>query len=308
MPSPNEQLVLGVGEVLWDCFASGRRPGGAPGNVIHHVRLLGHRGVLCSRIGADDSGAKLRQSLEEHGVELELLQIDTKRPTGRVTVDTSDPSDPRFEIHTGVAWDEIELTAGLESSVRDSSAVVVGTLAQRSPRSRETIQRCLDLASHALTVYDVNLRPPYFHGDWIETTLRKVRVIKLNDQEVLDLSRMFDMSSVPAEFARSMIDRYGAELVCVTRGADGCLVVSGDESYEDPGRPVNVADTVGAGDAFTAGLISGLLRGWGPRRSARLANRIGALVAARPGAMPDLGDAVPELLAEVAGDRDPGPV
>jgi len=305
MPSSNRHLVLGIGEVLWDCFEAGRRPGGAPANVIHHVRQLDHRGMLCSRVGADDSGTELRGILDRHGIELDLLQLDAELPTGRVTVDTSDPTDPRFEIHAGVAWDEIEFTAGLEESVRQSSAVAVGTLAQRSPRSRETIHRCLELADHALTVYDVNLRPPYYHEDWIEATLRKARVVKLNDREVLDLARLLDVSLETTEFARTVIDRYNVELVCITKGADGCLVVSDDDEYREPGQSVDVVDTVGAGDAFTAGLISGLLRGWGPRRSARLANRIGALVASRPGAMPALGDAVPELLARIAGDRQP---
>jgi len=258
---------------------------------------------MCSRIGADDSGEDLRRTLDGHGIELDLLQIDPNLPTGWVSVDTSDPADPRFEIHADVAWDEIDLTPELEESVRHSSAIAVGTLAQRSPRSRKTIHRCLDLADHALTVYDVNLRPPYFNKDWIEATLHKTRVVKLNDGEVQDLAGMLDLPSEGAKFARSVIDRYGVELVCITRGADGCLVVSGDGEYEEPGRVVDVVDTVGAGDAFTAGLISGLLRGWGPRRSARLANRIGALVASRPGAMPDLSQAVPELLARIADDR-----
>jgi fructokinase len=294
--SAHEQLVLGIGEVLWDCFGTRRLPGGAPANVVYHASRLGHRGVLCSRVGNDPLGDELAGLLGQRGLDLSALQRDPELPTGRVTVDTSDPASPRFEIHENVAWDAIEADPALERLAGDAAAVVVGTLAQRALRSRNTIRRCLDIAGERLTVYDVNLRQPHYRREWIEDTLRRARIVKLNDDEVRVLSGLLGAPDDLTGFARAVLDRYGCELVCITRGADGCAVVSAEAVHEEAGEPVEVADAVGAGDAFTAGLISGLLRGWDAGRAAQLANRLGARVAASPGAMPDLDAELPELL------------
>jgi len=288
--------VLGIGEVLWDCFGQRRLPGGATANVVYHVTRLGHRGVLCSRVGSDPAGDDLVGLLRGRGIDLSALQRDPELPTGRVTVDTLDPASPRFEIHENVAWDAIEIDPELERLADDAAAICVGTLAQRSRRSRETIRRCLDIASEKLTVYDVNLRRPHYRREWIEATLRRARVAKLNDEEVRVLAELLDVPEEATDFARAVIDRYGCESVWITQGAEGCLAVSAGTVHREPGERVEVVDAVGAGDAFTAGLISGLLRGWEAGRTARLANRLGARVAASAGAMPDLDDALPGLL------------
>ena len=283
------RIVLGIGELLWDCFPDRRRPGGAPANVVFHATQLGHHGILGSRVGDDSDGDDLRNVLTDRGIDLACLQRDTDRPTGRVTVDISDPSAPRFEIHEDAAWDAIELDQQLADVAGRSSALCVGTLAQRSARSRETIRRCLQMAHGALTVYDVNLRPPYYRPEWIEATLALVKVVKLNDEEVEILDSLLNMRAGDgAAFSRGIIERFGVELVCVTRGAAGCLAVTRGEVHEEPGLPVQVVDTVGAGDAFTAGLITGLLRGWDVARTSRFANRLGARVAGSAGAMPEL--------------------
>lgn len=289
MDHPRGQLVLGIGEILWDCFDDGRRPGGAPANVVFHVTRLHRSGLLCSRVGTDVDGDALLAVLRERGLDLRLVRRDPGRATGRVSVDTSRPDAPRFTIHENAAWDAIELGPELEQAARECAALCVGTLAQRTKRSRDTIRRCLELARSALTVYDVNLRPPFYRREWIEATLERVRVVKLNDDEVRVLDDLLELrAGDETGFARSLIGRFGLEWVCVTRGARGCLMVSADEVHDEAGVPVRVIDAVGAGDAFTAGMISGLLRGDSAAEIARSANRLGAAVAARAGAMPDI--------------------
>jgi fructokinase len=297
MIEEHPRTVVGIGELLWDCFPDRRRPGGAPANVAFHAAQLGQRGLICSRIGDDDLGRALRDELHAHGLSTELIQLDERLPTGRVTVDTSDPASPSYVIHRDVAWDAIDFDASVEAVVRGAAAVCVGTLAQRSEVSRETILRCLEAAGEALRVYDVNLRPDGYRREWIEETLRRVHVVKLNDEEVTVLAPMLGAASEPEAFGRELIGSYGVELVCVTRAAAGCSMFTDAETVHAPGKRVTVADSVGAGDAFTAALITARLREWPLARTARLANDVGALVASRRGAMPDVKRECAELLA-----------
>lgn len=297
MIEEHQLTVVGIGELLWDCFPDGRRPGGAPANVAFHAAQLGHRGLICSRTGDDDLGRALRDEMHAHGLSTELIQFDGRLPTGRVTVDTSDPRSPSYVIHRDVAWDAIGFDAAIEAAVRGAAAICVGTLAQRSEISRATILRCLEAAGDALRVYDVNLRPDGYRREWIEQTLKRVQVVKLNDEEVTVLAPMLGTSPEPEAFGKELIGGYGVELVCVTRAAEGCSLFTDGETVHARGRRITVADSVGAGDAFTAALISARLRGWPLERTARLTNDVGALVAERRGAMPDIKREYTELLA-----------
>lgn len=300
MDDPGGQWVIGIGELLWDCFPDRRLPGGAPANVIFHATLLGHPARIASRIGRDADGEGLRREIESRGLSTELLQVDDTLPTGRVTIDDRDPSAPDYVIHRDVAWEAIEPEAALTARVGEAAAVCVGTLAQRGARSRRTIHHCLGLAGGALKVYDVNLRRDGYQRAWIEATLGAVDVVKLNLDEVVELASLLALESDrPEPFARLLLDRFELKLVCVTRGDAGSLLVAPDEVVDSPGRPAQVADSVGAGDAFTAALISGRLRGWPLRRTATLANAVGALVAAREGAMPRLEGEIEACLEEV---------
>lgn len=295
------QCVVGLGELLWDCFADGRRPGGAPANVAFHANQIGHRGMVCSRVGDDDLGRELVDYLKERGLDDRFVQIDSAHPTGTVTVDTRDASSPRFTIHEDVAWDHLTFGPDLEELAADAAAICFGTLAQRYPQTRETIVRCLDAATSALCVYDVNLRPPWFDRAWIVESLKRCHVIKLNHDEVTILADLLDVPGDSLErFAAAVRDRFDVEMVCVTRGANGCALFAADAQPVDiPGKPVQVADTVGAGDAFTAALISGRLRGWPLPTIGAFANHVGALVAGRPGAMPDINDEIQQRVQQV---------
>jgi fructokinase len=298
MPETKESIVVGLGEVLWDCFADTRRPGGAPANVAYHACRLGHRGVVVSRVGRDEAGDALVHYLQARGLDIRYVQRDTERPTGSVTVDAEDSARPVFTIHEDVAWDRLTFDAELSALMASASAVCFGTLAQRNSTSRSTIRRCLEAAQDAVVVYDVNLRQDWYAREWVEWSLAAARVVKLNEDEVSVASDLLGTRSRhPSEFAKCLRKRYDVELTCITRAERGCVLLGPGESADVAGNPVEVSDAVGAGDAFTAGLISGLLRGWPLDRTATFANELGALVARSPGAMPALDRNLDALLA-----------
>jgi fructokinase len=298
MTDTTKPLVIGLGELLWDCFADSRRPGGAPANVAFQANQLGCRGIVCTRVGRDALGDELIAFLASQGLSTEAVQRDREYPTGTVTVDTSQPDRPRFVIHENVAWDYLELDASWRQQMSRAAAVCFGTLAQRGAVSRKTIHGALEAAGpDCLIVYDVNLRQRWYDRSWIEQSLAKSKIAKLNGDEVGVLADLLELGSAEhAGFAEAMLKRFPVEAVCITRAEKGCLLVTREETIDSPGVPVQVADAVGAGDAFTAALIVSRLRGWPLAAQAAFANRVGALVASRPGAMPVLRDEFAALL------------
>lgn len=306
MVGQDRKIVVGIGELLWDCFSDRRLPGGAPANVAFHSAQLGMQGFVCSRVGDDDLGRELRGYLQEQRLDTEFVQVDSGHPTGTVTVDTSDVHHPNYTIHENVAWDHIAFTSELEDLMGRASAVCFGTLAQRDPVSRETIHRALAAAGNALVVYDVNLRQSWYDRDWIERSMHASRIVKLNGDEVGALAKVLGMDSfAPKAFAEDLRRRYGVEIVCVTRAADGCLVLAPDETVDVPGIKVDVVDAVGAGDAFTAATIATVLEGWPLRTAVTFANQVGALVASKAGAMPVLGEELDALWSKYGGKGRP---
>ncbi len=280
-------IVLGLGELLWDVFPDSHRPGGAPANVAFHAAQLGGIGRIASRVGRDAEGDELVRFLASRSLGTDLIQRDDRYPTGRVTVTVSN-GQPSFRIHEEVAWDYLAATDDLLSAAAHAQALCFGSLAQRSPTSRATIQTCLRVAQ-GLVVFDVNLRQHWYDADTIAASLESAHVVKLNRDELSILAPLFTPGvRDPVQFAEALRRRFPVRWVVLTRGADGCLVWGEGEVVDVPGTPVEVVDTVGAGDAFTAAFLIGLLRGWPLERTARFANGVGGLVAARPGAMPDI--------------------
>ena len=292
---------LGLGELLWDCFPDRRLPGGAPANVAFHAQQLGLSAATVTRVGCDPLGDEICEFLKSQGLCLDLVQRDPAHGTGTVTVE-AEPTGTKYTFKPDSAWDFLEPTPTLLGAMQSAKAVCFGTLAQRCPVSREAIHTCLtSTAPDCLIVYDVNLRPPFYEREWIERSLRCARIVKLNDDEVRVLSTMLGASQPDnCGFATWLIREYDLELVCVTRGSAGCLLVTEREVIDVQGVPVQVVDTVGAGDAFTAALIQTRLSGWPIRRGAKFANRVGALVASRPGAMPVLTTELADLRREFA--------
>ena len=283
-------IIVGLGELLWDCFADARRPGGAPANVAFQAGQLGCQGIVVSRVGRDALGDELVAFLAGQGLDTAWIQRDAVHPTGTVTVDTSRADHPTYVIHENVAWDHLEATVDLKDLMGRAAAGCFGTLAQRWPDSRQAIHAALDAARpDCLVVYDVNLRQQWYERSWIEKSLSRSRIVKLNDDEATVLAELLETGAGDhVAFARAVQQRYGVDTVCITRAEQGCLLVAGDEVVDSPGVRVDVVDAVGAGDAFTAALIVSRLRAWPLAAQAAFANRVGALVASRPGAMPIL--------------------
>ena len=285
-------LVVGLGEVLWDLFPEGKQLGGAPANFAYITNLLGDRGIIASRVGHDALGDEIQQRLGTLGLESSYLQLDSARPTGTVRVRVDQDGQARFEITDMVAWDFLEWTPAWESLAQQADAICFGSLAQRSPASRETIHKFLGAARPGTArIFDVNLRQAFYSAKVLSESLKFADIAKLNAEE---LPRVVELLGIPHHGEQPSAERlrfaYGLKLVCVTRGARGSLLVSEFERHEHPGFRVQVADTVGAGDAFTAALVHHFLRGAGLATMNEAANRIGAWVASCVGATPSSDD------------------
>jgi fructokinase len=297
--------VAGLGEVLWDCFPNAREPGGATSNVAFHAAQLGCEGFVISRVGDDSDGREIVEFLKRQGLATTAVQTDFEKSTGTVTVDVSDLGHPSFVIHEDVAWDRLEFDRTLADLAGTLDAVCFGSLAQRSPGSREAILQCLyETREDCLIVFDVNIRQQFYDRIGIERSLQAANILKLNSQEVVQLNSLLEFGidteseSAEREFASRVHEQFEVELVCITRAEEGCFLSDENEVVERPGIAVEVADAVGAGDAFTAALIVTQLEDWPLEAAARFSNQVGALVASHPGAMPLLRDELQKLKSE----------
>jgi fructokinase len=279
--------ILCVGEVLWDIFPTGRFLGGAPLNVACHLQALGLPALMVSRVGNDELGREIFQRLPQSGLTTDFIQTDAQLPTGRVHVSFQCPQTPEYDIVMPASWDAIECTDELAERAARCRAIVFGSLAQRSERSRETIQRLLKTT--ALRVFDVNLRTPFSNREVVEQSLQQSDLVKLNEDELRRLCEWFDVKGTSAaQNAGAIAHRFGCASICITRGREGAAWWHHGSWHEHAGYRVAVVDTVGAGDAFLAALLSGLLLGHSPADVLPYANAVGAFVATQSGATPPL--------------------
>jgi fructokinase len=283
--------VIGLGEILWDLLPSGKQLGGAPANFACHAHALGARARVISRVGRDQPGREILQRLQAIGLSTDDIQLDPTAPTGTVSVELSAQGQPRFTIHEDVAWDHLALDQSALAAVAEADAVSFGTLAQRRDPARSTIQALLTAARPgALRILDLNLRQHYYSRDIIETSLRLANVLKCNESELPVLAEMLGLRGSPRRQMEEVARQRAQRLVCVTRGERGSLLYCEGQWAEDPGEPVVVKDTVGAGDAFTAALALGLLAGKPLQAVNRQANQVARHVCACEGATPPLPD------------------
>jgi len=282
--------VIGLGELLWDLFEDGKVLGGAPFNVAYHVTGLGHRGIPLSRIGEDRLGDEIVAAADGLGVPTSYLQRDPAHPTGTVIVRLDRRGVPDFTIVEEVAWDYMEPEDRWLELAGRCQAVCFGTLAQRCVQSRQAIRQVLAAAESAVRVCDINFRQRFFSQEVVTESLAAATVLKLNEAEVgqlHDLLRPSDRGGTDM-FVRSLMADYGLELVCITLGERGCRLMTEDEALASPVPTTRVVDTVGAGDAFTAGLVVKYLEGASLPAIAEAANLLGAYVAGQRGATPRL--------------------
>lgn len=292
-------LILGVGELLWDILPEGPRLGGAPANFSVMAGRLGNHSAILSRIGRDDLGREAVHILDPLPADTSFLQIDPLHETGRVTVSFND-GQPSYTIHQPAAWDSMELSDDWIKLAERADAICFGSLAQRSIESRQTIQTlAAQTSSRCIRIFDVNLRAPFYSSEIIQESLELATVFKMNDAEVPLVMSLLGMpleNEATIESLRKSADRLLVEfptlnLVAITCGGLGSLLVSREEWHQHPGFPVKVVDTIGAGDAFTAAMTHYLLRGAELPVLNEAGNRWGSWVASQSGAMPPLSDA-----------------
>jgi fructokinase len=284
----NKHTVVGLGELLWDLFPAGKQLGGAPANFAYISFLLGENGIPASRVGQDELGAEALRRLNALGLSTEFIQQDKDHPTGTVKVAVDSAGQPRFEITESVAWDFLSWTHRWQELADQADAVCFSTLAQRSEHSRSAMRSfLLAMRPEAVRVCDINLRQHFFNAQVVSESMKLARIVKLNHEELPRVMRLFDLEHRnDEEAARNLLLSYDLQLICVTRGNKGSLLISCDECVEHPGFKVRVADTVGAGDAFTAALVHGYLRGESLAHINENANRVGAWVTSQVGGMP----------------------
>lgn len=278
--------MVGLGEILWDVFPTGKVLGGAPANFAYHAMQQGMNSIVISAIGRDMLGHEIRESLNRK--RQNFMLVDTDYPTGTVQVSVSETGIPTYDIRENVAWDHIPLTAAIKDIARITSAVCFGSLAQRAEESRSTIREFLSLVpEHAMKIFDINLRLHYYTEEIIKESLQQATILKINDEELAVVAPMLQLQGDNAAMSRQLIEMFHLQMVILTAGGKYSCVYTADD-YSCINTPqVAVVDTVGAGDSFTAVMASSLLQGLSFKQAHEKAVEIAAFVCTRKGAMPE---------------------
>ncbi|MGV3556570.1 carbohydrate kinase family protein [Larkinella arboricola] len=281
------------GEILWDVLPTSKQPGGAPMNVAADLRNFGLNAQLISRVGSDDLGRELLSFLEQKAIPLDLVQVGQTHLTGVAKANVSDANEVTYKIVQPVAWDYISLEPGLIEAVKQSELFVYGSLVARSPQSHETLLALLAVSRRK--VFDVNLRAPHYDQKTVEELLRQADIVKLNENELAELSQWFQGPTAIEPAMQSLRERFKLEALCVTLGEKGAILLNADGFFRQAGFSVEVADTIGSGDAFLAAFLYKMLQNESPREMLRFACLTGAYVATRQGATPAFSE---ELINE----------
>jgi fructokinase len=279
--------VVGLGEVLWDVFPDGPRFGGAPANFACHAAMLGAGAFMVSRVGKDELGDRAIAALRGHGVNADHVAAGPDFPTGFVRVELDAAGKPIFEITEGVAWDHIPWSDQLGNLAARADAVCFGTLCQRGETSRRTIRRFVEATRpECLRIFDVNLRQHHYNATVVLESLGLAGAVKLNDEELPVVSAICGLEGTEREILEALRDRFNLRLAALTRGPKGAKLLTRSANADCLGFPVEVKDTVGAGDAFTAAMAMGWLRGRNLDTIVRHACGVASFVCSQPGATP----------------------
>ncbi len=285
-----KKLVIGMGEALWDVLPEGKKIGGAPANFAYHVSQFGLPSCVVSAVGEDTLGDEIISNFTSKGLNFDIARVPY--PTGTVHVEIDQAGIPQYEIKENVAWDNIPYTTQLETLARDTKAVCFGSLAQRNIVSRETINRFLDAipaSNDPLIVFDVNLRQGFYNKDILCNSMTRCNILKINDEELVTVSRMFGYPGIDLQDkCWILLGKYNLKMLILTCGINGSYVFTpGNVSFQ-PTPEVEVADTVGAGDSFTAAFIASILKGKSVAEAHACAVMTSAFVCTQKGAMPKL--------------------
>lgn len=282
--------AISIGEVLWDVIGDQEHLGGAPFNFAAHLKRLGHEVLFLSAVGKDPRGDRILARMAEMGLSTDYMVRNEGQATGSVTVTLAAGGLPSFVIHRPAAYDFPRLTTKQFESLLSTPPdwIYFGTLLQMSRDARRLTMKLLSASKGSERFYDVNLRANSYDAALVRDLLARATVVKLNDAEVPEVASMVGKPAGTLEnFCRSYARAFGWKVVCVTTGAQGCVALLGNDYVEAKGYLIKVADSVGAGDAFAAAFVHGLSQRWRAEQVADFANRVGAIVASRPGAIPN---------------------
>ena len=283
-----KDIVVGMGEALWDMLPESKKIGGAPANFAYHVSQFGLSSCVVSAIGDDSLGKEIIENFASKGLNHHIAQVPY--PTGTVQVDIDQAGIPQYEIKENVAWDNIPYTAHLEALAENTKAVCFGSLAQRSVVSRSTINRFLDAmpqTDDTLIVFDINLRQGFYNKEILCNSMKRCNILKINDEELILVSRMFGYPGIDLQDkCWILLGKYNLKMLILTCGINGSYVFTPGHVSFQPTPQVEVADTVGAGDSFTAAFIASLLKGKSVTEAHHLAVQTSAYVCTQNGAMP----------------------
>ncbi len=289
-----KDLVVGMGEALWDMLPEGKKIGGAPANFAYHVKQFGLDSCVISAVGNDDLGNEIVDNFDTKQLNHNIERV--AYPTGTVQVEIDQAGVPVYDIKENVAWDNIPYTAKIENIAQRTRAVCFGSLAQRNVVSRNTINRFLDAMpddNDPLVVFDVNLRQGFYNKDILCNSMKRCNILKINDEELVTVSRMFGYPGIDLQDkCWILLGKYNLKMLILTCGINGSYVFTpGNVSFQPTPR-VEVADTVGAGDSFTAAFISSILLGKPITEAHRKAVETSAYVCTQAGAMPILPESI----------------
>jgi len=287
--TPPKLHITSIGEVLWDIVGDEKHLGGAPFNFAAHCQQLGTCSTIISRVGTDRLGDEILERAAALGLDYSLIQRDLDHPSGQVQVSLGSDGQPSYDIQSGAAYDYLQAPPEAIARMAASDVICFGTLAQRAATAKESIHSLLKSATNALIVCDLNLRPPHYTAQTVQESITICDVLKLNEDELRNVQNMLGPHNLDRDdFALHLLNNYGIELLCVTRGAQGCYLRTVDERVDAPGYRCQVKDTIGSGDAFTAALITQYTAGNLLAATADFANLVGAYVATQSGAVPPI--------------------
>lgn len=301
-------MVLTIGEILFDLFPAYKRLGGAPFNFAAHLKAFGLPVLFASRIGEDENGKKIMDTLQERGFDSRLIQVDATHATGHVRVEIDEKGSPDFDIVENVAYDYLAYTDDIAAVLNEKIRLIYfGTLIQRNRPGFETIQTILKNKHPQTRVfYDINLRPDSFTKERVHQSLIQCDILKLSDEELTVLQDMFDIRGPMEACMEKLREKFDIEWISLTRGGEGSMLFTRDRRYSLRGEnDIKVVDTVGAGDAWASVLAAGYLREWDPATILRRANRFAAAVCGIQGAVPEEDRFYQEFSSWMKGGSNP---
>jgi fructokinase len=278
--------IAAFGELLWDLLPHGKVLGGAPANFIYRINSFGDQGTLLSKVGNDKAGKEAREALRKLGVSDEDIQTDYEFPTGSVKVKFDEKGNPDFNIITDVAYDHIEINAEMMSAFSQADCVCFGTLVQRYGISKNTLRELIHESSDVIKFLDINLRKKCYTAATIEDSLRMTNILKTNDEELLITRDLLGLKHDNLkDLAQETIEKFDLDILLCTLGSNGAFCLTKEDIFHyDPGYQINLGDTVGSGDAFSAGFVHYYMNGLPIEEALQFGNAAGAMVATTTGA------------------------